>query len=177
MNIEKELLKEHSKRQADKIANYACRNKENFKKLIQCYLSGEHLLAQRAAWSVSIAARKQPEYILPYIKDLVEILSKKNVHNAVIRNSVRTLETLEIPRKFQGKIMQTCFRFLEDYNTPVATKVFSMTTLYNLSKQYPEIKSELKSVIEDRWEHESAAFKSRGRKVLSQINKETQITH
>jgi len=41
--------------------------------------------------------------------------------------------------------------------------------LQNLSKIYPEIKQELKTIIEDRWDHESAAFKSRAKKILKDL--------
>ncbi|MCY7309163.1 MAG: hypothetical protein LH619_00155 [Chitinophagaceae bacterium] len=44
-----------------------------------------------------------------------------------------------------------------------------MTVLQNLSKLYPEIKQELKTIIEDRWELETAAFHSRAKKILKEI--------
>ncbi|MES2003273.1 MAG: hypothetical protein V4450_02035 [Bacteroidota bacterium] len=167
MDIKTEILKEHSKEQAGKIAAYACLSKKNFKELVQCFMSNEYRLAQRAAWSVSWAARKKPEMISPYIKDLVAVLEKKDVHPAVIRNSVRILEQIEIPEVFHGEVMNACFQFIEAPTTPVAIKAFSLTTLYNLSKTYPEIKAELKLIIEERWETETAAFRSRGRKIIN----------
>jgi len=169
MNLQKALLAEHSRRQADKIAGYACRSKKHFKELMNYFLSDNQLLSRRAAWSLSIVAVKLPEYVFPHVKDLVSVLSRKDIHPAVIRHSVSMLERIEIPEKFHGKVMQACFQFLENNSIPVAIKVFSMTTLYNLSRHYPEIKSELRSIIEDRWERESPAFKSRGKKVLLQI--------
>jgi len=66
--------------------------------------------------------------------------------------------------------MNSCFSFIESVSTPVAIKAFSLTTLYNLSKSYPEIKNELKLIIEERWDDETAAFKSRGRRILKQLN-------
>lgn len=169
MNLREEILKEHSRPQALKIAGYACASKKNFKELMQCFLDEEYRLSQRAAWSVSWAARKKPEMISPHIKDLVSVLNKKNVHDAVIRNSVRVLQEIEIPEEFHGEVMDACFRFIEKPATPVAIKVFSLTTLFNLSKYYPEIKPELKLIIEDCREHETAAFKSRAKKILSKL--------
>lgn len=172
MNLREEILKEHSKSHALKIANYACESKKNFKELMNCFLDNEYRLAQRAAWSVSWAARKKPEMIQPHIKDLVSVLQKKNVHDAVIRNSVRVLQEIEIPEKFHGEVMDACFQFLEKPATPVAIKVFSLTTLFNLSKTYPEIIPELKLIIEDNWENETAAFRSRSKKILNLLEKE-----
>ena len=175
MNLREEILREHSKEHALQIADYACESKQNFKELIRCFLDDEYRLAQRAAWSVSWAARKKPGMVMPHIKDLVAVLKRKNVHDAVIRNAVRVLQEIEIPQKFQGEVMDACFHFLESPTTPVAVKAFSLTTLSNLLKSYPEIKSELKLIIEERWEHETAAFRSRAKKILSQMEKSSSL--
>jgi hypothetical protein len=172
MIIREELLKEknHSKEQALKISAFACSSPKNFKALIQCFLSNEYRLAQRAAWSVSWAAQKNPAIIQPYIKDLIAQLPRKDVHDAVIRNSVRILQKIKIPEAFHGDLMNYCFAFIESNTTPVAIKAFSLTTLFNLSKTYPEISSELKLLIEERWNHETAAFKSRAKKIFKKLN-------
>ncbi len=169
MKIRAELLKEHSKEQAKKIADYACASKKNFDELMQCFLDKEYRVAQRAAWSVSIAAQQKPEIIKPYIPTLVAQLQNKQAHDAVIRNSVRILQQVEIPETLHGEVMNACFQFIETPATPAAIKAFSLTTLFNLSKKYPEIKPELKLLIEELGDNETAAFKSRGRKILSQL--------
>lgn len=171
MKIQEELLKENSRRQADKIARYACQSKENFKELMHYYLSSNRLLAQRASWSGCVAAKMQPELISPYIKDLAKMLPRKDVHNALIRNTLGIFEAIEIPEKHQGKIMQECFNFLEDNSSLPAVKAYSITILFNLSKQHPDIRSELKAVIENIIGHETPAVKSRGKKVLTRLNK------
>ncbi len=171
MNIQEELLeyKIQSKEKALAISHYACSSSGYFKELMRCFVSGEYRLAQRAAWCVSWAARIRPELIKPYIKDIVAQLSKTNVHKAVIRNSVRVLEEIEIPEEFHGDVMNACFGFIEKPSTPVAIKAFSLTTLFNLSKYYPEINHELKLIIEERFDNETAAFKSRAKKILKQL--------
>lgn len=169
MNLREEILKEHSKPHALKIANYACECKKNFTELMNCFLDEEYRLAQRAAWCVSFAAQKQPQMIYPHIKNLVAVLQKKNVHDAVIRHSVRVLQQIELPVKFHGEVMDGCFKLLENPTTPVAIKGFSLTALFILSKTYPEITSELKLIIENSFEQETPAFKSRAKKILCQL--------
>jgi len=171
MNIRKALLEDkiQSRKKALSTTEYACSSNNRFKELMQCFLANEYRLAQRAAWSVSWAARKKPELIKPYIKDLVAQLNRTDVHNAVIRNSVRVLEEIEIPESMHGDVMNACFGFIEKPSVPLAIKVFSLATLFNLSKYYPEIKGELKLIIENNWNNESAAFKSRGKKILSAL--------
>ena len=168
MTIREELLKEkiHSREHALAISEYAIQSAKNFKQLMQCFLDKETRVAQRAAWSVSWAARKKPAMIKPYIKDLVAQLDRKDVHPAIIRNSVRVLEAIDIPEDYHGDVMNACFSFIEEPSTPVAIKAFSLTTLFNLTKAYPEIKNELKVIIEENLPHETAAFKSRAKKIL-----------
>lgn len=169
MNIRDELLQEHSRKQALRIAEYAILSKKNFKELMECFLSQEYRIAQRAAWSVSCAALQQPEMIKPFIKDLVACLQLTDLHPALIRNALRILEEIEIPEKFQGEVMHACFGFIENPATPVATKAYSLTILFNLSRQYPEMRQELKLMIEENFDNETAAFKSRGKKILKRL--------
>lgn len=166
MTIREELEKEHSKAQALRIANYAVQNKKQFRELMDCYTDIDYRLSQRAAWSVSWAARNKPDMIKPYMGVLVKRLQEPGVHPAVIRNAVRVLEAIDIPEPYHGQIMNACFGFIENPATPAAIKAFSLTILDRLSATYPEIKPELILIIEERWDTETAAFRSRGRKIL-----------
>jgi hypothetical protein len=105
----------------------------------------------------------------PYIKKVVSQLERKDVHPSVIRHTVNILQSIDIPEEFHGEVMNACFSFIETPSTAIAIKAFSLTTLYNLSKIYPEIRSELKLIIEERWDTETAAFRSRGRKILTSL--------
>lgn len=79
------------------------------------------------------------------------------------------LQDLDIPERFRGDLMNTCFEYIESVSEKPAIKAFSLTILYNLSLQYQDIRPELKTIIEDRWEYETAAFRSRARKILKAI--------
>jgi hypothetical protein len=165
MDLKAEILKDHSKAHALKIASYACSSAKHFNELMKCFMSNDYRLAQRAAWSVSWAARKQPTMIAPHYK----VLDRKDVHDAVIRNSLRILEEVVLPGEFHGRVMNACFGFLEDFQKPLAFKVYSMTILFHLSKIYTEIRQELRLLIEANWENETLGFKSRGKKILDSL--------
>lgn len=166
MNIREVLLQDkiYTKTQAKTITAYACSSSSHLEGLMQCFTDNKYRVAQRAAWSVSDVAQRKPELIQPYLKDIVAQLQPTNVHPAVLRNSVRILQTINIPGALHGKIMNACFNLIEQPATPVAIKVFALTTLYILSKHYPEIQHELKTVIEDRIDNETSAFVSRSKK-------------
>jgi len=169
MNIREEVLKEHSKKQALLIADYACENSKQFKELMSCFLENDYRVAQRAAYAVSWAALKHPKMITPYIGTLVEQLPRKDVHEAIPRNCLRILESIAIPAIYHGEVMDICFKFVQDPKTAIAINAASLTILFNLSSHYPEIKPELKLIIEENWDHATAAFKSRGKKILKAI--------
>lgn len=173
MNIKETLLEDkvYSKVTIMAVAKYACSSAKKFKELMQCFLADDYRLAQRAAWCVGWTAKMKPSMTTPHIKILVQQLERTDVHVAVIRNSVRVLESIDIPEAYHGDVMNACFKFIESPAIPVAIKAFSLTTLFNLSKIYPEIKPELKLIIEERIDHETAAFKSRGKKILKAMGK------
>lgn len=168
MNIREELLKQqiHSKKHALSITEFAVLSNENFKDLIECFLSKDIHVAQRAARCVSWAARMKPEIIGSYLSILVDQLKRTDIHNAVIRNSLRILENQVIPEEFHGEVMDACFGFIQKKDTPVAMKAFSLTILFNLSKIYPDIRNELRLIIEENIVYETAAYKSRAKKII-----------
>lgn len=166
MDLLKEIEKEHSKTQTEKIVKYVGANKDRFAELMKLFLKGEYRVTQRAAWPMSYCVGNHPELITPYFKQIVPLLEKPGVHDAVKRNIVRLLQYVEIPEKYHGQVMNTCFDLIADVETAVAIKAFSLTILDNLAKIYPEIRAELKLIIEERWEHETAAFRSRAKKIL-----------
>ena len=65
--------------------------------------------------------------------------------------------------------MDICFEYISSPTEAIAVKAFALTILENLSKKYPEIKPELKTIIEDRWDYETAAFHSRAKKILKKL--------
>lgn len=170
MNIKTALLKEHSKKQCASIVNYIGKNPGRFAALMKCFFEGEYRVTQRAAWPMSYSVEKYPELIKPYYKKLLANLNKPGQHDSIPRNTLRLLQHVEIPVKFHGQLMDICFRYLSSPSEAVAIKAFSITVLQNLAKQYPEIIKELKLVIEERWDYETVAFKTRARKLLKEFS-------
>jgi hypothetical protein len=169
MDILQQLKKEHSKKQTDRIVNYIGADKKRFAVLIDLFFQGEYRITQRAAWPLSYCVRAHPELIQPYFKPLLDNLRRTDIHIAVVRNTVRLLQDVSIPQKHQGRVMSTCFDFLQSPDTPIAVKAFSLTILSNLLQDYPDIRGELKLIIEEQWEHSTPAFRSRAKKILKTI--------
>jgi hypothetical protein len=169
MSLRNTILAEHSKSQTIKIVNWVGKSQARFDQLFNLFLKDENRVTQRAAWPLSYCARQHPELIRKHLGKLIKNLQKKGLHDAVKRNSVRILQDIQIPARLHGELMNTCFQFIESPDEAVAIKVFSLTILNNLVPLYPDIKNELKLIIEERWDHETAAFRSRARKILKNL--------
>jgi len=110
-----------------------------------------------------------PGLISPHLAKLVKNLHKPGLHDSIKRNTVRLLQYIDIPKRFHGEIMDTCLRYVSSPDEAAAIKAFSLSILQNLSQQYPEIRNEVKLIIEERWPYETAAFHSRARKFLKTL--------
>jgi hypothetical protein len=170
MKLRDTLLAEHSKAQCMKVVKWIGNDQQRFNELLKLFLSDEYRVVQHAAWPLSYTVQAHPSLIKAHYGKLVKNLGRPGLPDAVKRNTVRIFQDLAVPERFRGELMNTCFGFIESMTEKPAIKAFSLTVLYNLSKQYPDIRPELKAIIEDRWDYESAAFKSRGRKILKLIS-------
>lgn len=170
MNLRNTILAQHSKATCTKIVQWIGNNQERFNTLFNLFLyDDDWCVTQKASWPLSYAVQAHPELIKPHFGKLLKNLKKPKLHDAVKRNTVRLLQDISIPEKFQGDLMNTCFDYISSPDEKPAVKAFSLTILHNLSREYPEIKQELKAIIEDRWDYESAAFRSRAKKVLKTL--------
>jgi hypothetical protein len=166
MNLREELLKEHSKAQCNKIVQWVADDQKRFDELFALFLTDIYRVTQRAAWPISYCVIAHPKFINKNWGKLIKNLSKPNLHDSIKRNSVRLLQHVDIPEKYQGDIMNICFGYVGSSTEAVAIKAFSLTVLGNLAKQYPEIIPEIKILIESQVETQTIAFKTRAKKLL-----------
>ncbi|HRA12962.1 MAG TPA: hypothetical protein PKX31_14895 [Chitinophagaceae bacterium] len=169
MNLKEKILLEHTKTNREEIVNWIGSNQTRFDELVKLFLGNDKLITQRSGWPLSFAGIAHPEFIPKHLGKLVTNLKQKDLHDAVKRNTIRLLQEISIPKKYLGDVMNICFDFIISPTEKPAIKAFSLTVLENLSKEYPEIKQELKTVIEDRWDYETAAFHSRAKKILKNL--------
>lgn len=169
MNLPAVILKEHSKSNCTRIVKWIGSDQRRFDELFDLFLNGEPVVKQRAAWPLSNAVTAHPNLIRKHIGKLLQHLRQTGLHDAVKRNTVRILQDIPIPERYEGEVMNLCFDHISSPLEKPAVKAFSLSILHNLSKKYPEIRQELKTIIESRWDDETAAFKSRARKILKEL--------
>jgi hypothetical protein len=169
MDLRQTILADHSKATCNKIVKWIGNSQSRFDELFYLFLNDEYRVVQRAAWPLSFTVIAHPQLIKKHFAKLIKNLQQPKLHDSIKRNTIRLLQGITIPERFHGEIMNICFDYIVSPDEAVAIKAFSLTVLQNLSKQYPEIRQELKTIIEDRWDYESAAFKSRAKKILKEL--------
>jgi hypothetical protein len=173
MNLQEQLLQEHSKANTALMVAWIGHDPKRFATLMHFFLQGTDKEAQRSAWVMSYCVEAHPSLILPYISALFARCLEPNTHPALKRNTTRALQFASIPEADHALAMNCCFDWLQDPNEPVAIRCFSMSIIAQLSTHYPELKNELKQIIESALQYEdpSPAFKAHSKKILKGLNK------
>ncbi|KAA2242395.1 hypothetical protein F0L74_07560 [Chitinophaga agrisoli] len=172
MHLLNEILQEHSREQAIKITAWIGADKARMARLMELFLHGQYRVVQRAAWIMSMVAHKHPELITPHLPVMIQRMEAPGIPVAVKRNVTRVLQFLPIPPDLHGVVMQQCFALLEDPKETIAVRAFSMTVLAKMAKDYPDIKNEIRIILEDQLAHNpSPGIRSRAKKVLIEISR------
>jgi hypothetical protein len=84
---------------------------------------------------------------------------------------MRLLQFIELPKKWQGRVLELAFNSLNDRKEPVAVRVFSMAVIHNIIRQnnYPELGHELEMILSEGLQTGSPAFRSRAVKILREL--------
>lgn len=172
MNLESEILKEHSKRQTVRIAQWIGSDKKRYRQLMELLLHGEPVLTQRAAWILISCYEIHPPLITLWIPELLKKMQEPNVHDALKRNVVGILQCCELPSSQLGVIATLCFEYLNTPGTPVAIQANAMTVLQRISEREPDLKRELRTSIELMLPYGGGAIQSRARKIVKQLDRE-----
>lgn len=163
------LLAEHSKAQIMRIVHWIGADADRLAALMDIFLGDEYRLTQRSAWAVRYVGEKHPGLITPYYPVLLEAIDRKPVHDAVKRNTLNVFESVEIPAKYYDTLADHCFQYLADPKEPIAIRCASMTVLDKICRNIPELKGELRLLLEEQLEFESAGFRSRAKRILQRI--------
>lgn len=169
MDLRNQILLEHTKANCRLIIDWIGNDPARFNELFHLFLHDEYRVNQRASWPMSYCAIAHPELMKKNMGKLIMNLQKLRLHNSIKRNTVRLLQSVDIPVKYEGTVMDICFKYIEDPKEAVAVKAFSISVLGKLAKKYPEIIPEIKLLIEDHASFQTPGFRSRAKKVVKEL--------
>lgn len=150
--------------------------------LLQIAFEGQNPVCDKACWILEYVVKQNPEFILPYINNFTQ-----GLHTLKSESSIRPMAKIcEIltkaffsrkPNNIQTVLSQdhlermasACFDWLIG-DHKVASKAYSMTSLFLLGKTFDWIHPELKLVLEQNYASGSSAYKARARMTLEKLN-------
>ena len=171
MKLREEILKEHSKKQCQKIVRWVGDDKKRFAELIYLMLHDEYRVAQRAAYPVSYCVQNYPELIKPWFGKMIKKMGDKKAHDAIRRNALRILENVDIPEKYCGQLFEISNNYLHDLKEPIAVRAFSISVMYNIAKKYSDLIIEIQHNAESLLHCGIPAMESRSKNILKEIKK------
>lgn len=116
-------------------------------------------------------ALQHPQLIERHMGMLIENLTAAGQHDAVLRNTMRLPEQVNIPDQYHGMLMNNCFQLLESPATAIAVKAFSLGILAGLAKTYPEIIPDINLISSALLPNASPGIKSRIKNIAKHLAK------
>ncbi|WP_116108688.1 hypothetical protein [Lewinella sp. IMCC34191] len=174
MKVKEWLAEGKYRSDADRVLQHILDAPENLDDLMKLVLQeGGGAQVTRASMVVGHLGRIKPGWLLPYLDDMLEVLTGPR-HPAVRRNLLRYLSELPpevIPGRLHGKAADRALKITDTAEEPVASRVFAMQIVANLCELYPDLAGELRDCLEFHLPRASPGFRSRSRKILAQLPK------
>jgi hypothetical protein len=145
-------------------------DKALFDLLYSLIFSDNRKLAWRSAWIIDNASEEFPDLLSEKLPEIIEGLLTTN-NGSLKRHFSRILCRYQLPEQYLGAIVDRCFALLSPVE-PIAVRVFAMQILFNITRDIPDLKGELVSVLENLLEEGgSAGFINRANKLLRILRK------
>jgi hypothetical protein len=143
-------------------------NEQLFDQLFSLIFSDNHRLAWRACWIIDTASEDFPDLLANKIPTIIHGFSTTK-DGSLKRHFTRILCRYQIPNEYLSAVIDRSFGLLAP-SEPISVRVFAMQLLFNITKELPELKRELISVLEHLVEEGgSAGFINRSGRLLRQL--------
>jgi hypothetical protein len=148
-------------------AEYILRNGIPLDELVEL-VSAERKTAMRFMWLTGLLCELKPELISPHAAYFFEKRHTVTFPN-YDRSVAKILSLAGIPEHLEGEVSTELFNWLLDPSISVSTKSYALTALCRLSDKHPELKNELKLVVEDQCDKNSVSFQKRAKRFLAEM--------
>jgi hypothetical protein len=171
LNIKDELVADIRVFKAPVLARQILKYNQE-KELIVLALDKDQLLSSRAMWVLGHCSDIDYNRVKPFFNILIDNLKHPNLHNGVIRNTLRLFQKHTVPKKQESFLLDKCFEYIKNPTEAIAVRAFAMTVIFNISKPYPELLDELLMILNDLSIHDNGpGIRSRLKNILKDIHK------
>ncbi|TDE51384.1 hypothetical protein [Flavobacterium sp. GT3P67] len=160
-----------------KIAHHILDNPNFLDELITICFTVSDKNSHKACWILEFVSYEKLKWLQPYMDFYCENIGKLKDESA-IRPMAKVCQLLvtshfknkeiQLSENHLQKITETCFDWLIN-DTKVASKCYSIRTLYVLGKHFDWIHPELQIILEQNYTNHSAAYKAVAREILKKI--------
>lgn len=173
MGVEK-LLIDSTKKAIDMAVQVALKSPEIIEELIALMKEDKEKVSARATRVVYFSFVKEPEVFEPYFSEFVDIIERTH-HNGLRQSLLKIFNYGKYPTEERAlsKLIDLCFRYLQNTESTPAVKVYSLETVYNLSQtHFPDLRNEILCTVDDRRIKESPATRCRSEQIKKKILKD-----
>ena len=133
--------------------------------LIEMLADERPAIAKRAGYVFTHTGEHAPGRTLRHLPELVPLLDAE-AHPSTRRALCRALTFIDLPEAWLGPVLDRCFGYLEDVEEKVAVRAFAVDIIYRNTAAYPELREELRRLLEWAAPTASAGLKSKARRFL-----------
>jgi HEAT repeat protein len=151
---------------SNEVAEEAVKSPASFADLIRGLLDEDRLVRMRTADSVEKMTRKQPELLQRWKRLIVDTASRQS-DKEMRWHMAQILPRLHLTSREREKAFDILIEYLDDKSSIVRT--FSMQALCDFALQDDKLLEQVYPIIERLTTKGTAAMKSRGRKLLAQL--------
>lgn len=169
LEVEK-LLPDTGRKTADLATVFVLENPDFFSDILEACLVQTYPLSMRASRVIYLCAIEEPEIIRPYLSPLVDKLGELH-DESVVRNFLHIYEhyTKDVDEEHLVKLIDLCFRYLEDPSRAIAIRGYAVNVLLEAAKRIPEISTELVAVLEFLIPDESRTFQGFAKRIVRKV--------
>jgi len=163
-------MAEHSRAQAVMIADMVIQKPSLFDALFDLVFAEEEPVSRRAAWPLRFIHETDKNLFNNYIP--IIIVKLPDIKSAAIqRNLLYILANSYIPEYYYGKLLEFISKILLDTGSSVASLIFSIDIFFNISKNEPDLLTELRLIIDFLIPNATSGVRSKCTRTLRKIDK------
>lgn len=128
-------------------------------------------VVMRAAMALADIGRAHPGWLRPYHQEMIRLLRADPIDatNRCLFRYFAELPFEDIDPAIEGDLLDVAFARGSNPHRTVTIRIWGLQIVANYAERYPELKDELRGVIEGQIDTAPAGFKSRGGKILAAL--------
>ncbi|MGZ5242611.1 MAG: hypothetical protein ACXWW0_01935 [Bacteroidia bacterium] len=123
-------------------------NQETFDELYNCLFDADRLVVLRAADAIEKITIENPAFIIPHKNALLELFYNAE-HKELKWHMAQIVSRLKLSKTQFGKVWQVLAKRASDKKESRIVRVLSLQAMYDLLKQFPELKPDFDQLIEE----------------------------